>query len=103
MQEAMTDPVPTSPDNLNKEAVNAHWTLNEVGACLFLRGKAFEEVGDPAEALQTYQQLVETMSYAQCWDVEKGSFWKPAEEAQKRIKVLEAQGVVKKRGIEKPH
>ena len=43
------------------------------------------------------------MSYAQGWDAEKGLFWKPAEEAQKRIKVLAAQGVVKKRGIEKPH
>ena len=53
--------------------------------------------------LQAYQQLDETMSYAQGWDAEKGLFWKPAEEAQKRIKVLAAQGVVKKRGIEKPH
>ena len=41
-----------------------------------------------AEALAAYKQLVEKVSFAQCWDT-KGWFWKPAEGAKARIKALE--------------
>ncbi len=71
-----------------REEVAKKWALNDVGTCLFITGQALEKQEKPAEALAAYKQLVEKVSFAQCWDT-KGWFWKPAEGAKARIKALE--------------
>ncbi len=88
MQKVMTEPVPTSRDDLNKEAVTAKWALNYVGASYFVLSRAYEDLGKPAEALKAYQHLVKTLPFAHCWDP-KGYYWKPASVARKRIEGLE--------------
>ncbi len=90
MQGAMTKPVPTSRENLNKEAIIEKWALNHVGASYFIMGRAYAELGKKEEALQAYQHLVATFPFAHCWDP-KGYFWKPAMVAKKRIKELESK------------
>lgn len=91
MQKALKAPVPTGGNHgINRKAVQAQWALNEVGTCLFLQGKAYEKLENPDLALKSYRKLVNSFSYAQCWDT-GGWFWKPAKAAQKRITALEAK------------
>jgi tetratricopeptide (TPR) repeat protein len=90
MQEGMTKPVPTSRENLNKEAIIEKWALNYVGTSYFIMGRAYAELGKKEEALQAYQHLVVNFPFAHCWDP-KGYFWKPAVAAKKRIKELESK------------
>ena len=89
MQKAMTEPVPTSRDNRNREAVTEKWALNYVGTSYYIMGKAYEKLDKPAEALKAYQHLVETLPFAHSWD-SKGWYWKPAAAAENRITELEA-------------
>jgi hypothetical protein len=89
-QEGMTKPVPTSRENLNKEAIIEKWALNYVGTSYFIMGRAYAELGKKEEALQAYQHLVVNFPFAHCWDP-KGYFWKPAVAAKKRIKELESK------------
>ncbi|OGX06564.1 MAG: hypothetical protein A2Z88_00410 [Omnitrophica WOR_2 bacterium GWA2_47_8] len=58
-----------------------------MGTALYILGKAYEDAGKLEEAKKAYQQLVADFKFAQCWDP-GGWFWKPAEEAQTRLKTL---------------
>jgi tetratricopeptide (TPR) repeat protein len=78
----------TAPVTGEKEAVSKMWALNDVGTCLFIMGQALEKQDKGKDALAAYKQLVEKLSFAQCWDT-KGWFWKPADAAKGRIKALE--------------
>lgn len=84
MQDSLTEPVSAS----DKDAVFAKWALNDVGTCYFIKGQALEKQDKGAEATKAYKKLLETVSFAQCWDA-KGWFWKPADAATKQIKMLE--------------
>ena len=84
MQKELKEPVPDT----DKEAVLKKWALNEVGTCLFIMGQALEQQKKRPEALAAYQQLVEKLPFAQCWDPQ-GWFWKPADAAKDRVKALE--------------
>ncbi len=72
----------------SKEKVFSYWALNDVGTCLYIKGKAHEEAGDKENASAAYKRLVEEFKFAQCWDP-GGWFWKPAEDATKRLENLE--------------
>ena len=89
MQKAMTEPVPTSRGNRNREAVTEKWALNYVGTSYYIMGKAYEKLDKPAEALKAYQHLVETLPFAHYWDP-NGWYWKPGAAAENRITELEA-------------
>ena len=62
-------------------------SLNEVGACILLKGDALNKKGDKAGAMAAYQLLLKEYTYAQVWDP-KGWYWKPAEEARKKLVIL---------------
>ena len=70
------------------EEVPMLWALNDVGTCLFIEGRVFEEQKKRKEAVAAYEQLTSQLGYTQCWDPQ-GWFWKPAEAAAKKIKELE--------------
>lgn len=72
----------------DKDAVAKMWALNDVGTCLFIMGQALEKQDKSKDALAAYKKLVDSLSFAQCWDT-KGWFWKPADAAKGRIKALE--------------
>ena len=84
MQKSLTEPGPAS----DPDAIHSKWTLNDVGTSFFIIGQAFEKQSKPAEAIKAYKKLVDSVSFAQCWDPQ-GWFWKPADAARKQIKVIE--------------
>lgn len=84
MQKELKEPVPAD----DKDAVSSKWALNDVGTCYFILGQALEKQDKKAEAMAAYKQLLKKVAFAQCWDPQ-GWFWKPADAAKKRIKVLE--------------
>lgn len=84
-QKSLTEPVPVT----DKDKVFAMGLLNDVGTAYYIRGQVYEATGMPKEALAAYKYLADNLAFAQTWDP-KGWFWKPAEAAAKRVKVLEA-------------
>jgi len=87
-QASLSEPVPSA----DKEAVFSMWALNDVGAALFVRGQAAEKTGNAAGAKEDYTFLKESLPFAQCWDPQ-GWFWKPADAAAGRLKVLEYEAL----------
>ena len=75
--------------------------LNEVGASLLLKGDALSRKGDKVAAKVAYQTLLDQYTYAQVWDP-KGWFWKPAEEARKKLVLLQKETAPNLK-LAKPH
>ncbi|MCM2373106.1 tetratricopeptide repeat protein [Aporhodopirellula aestuarii] len=84
MQKELKEPMPAS----DKDAVLSKWALNDVGTCYFILGQSLEKLDKTDEAIKAYKQLLENVSFAQCWDPQ-GWFWKPADAAKKQVKMLE--------------
>ncbi|MDP2653672.1 MAG: tetratricopeptide repeat protein [Candidatus Omnitrophota bacterium] len=78
----------------SKETIFSYWALNDVGACLFIKGEAYKNAGKNDEAKKAYKELVDGYFYSQCWDPgpdpanAPGWFWKPAEAAQMKLDEL---------------
>ena len=81
MQASLKEPAP-------KDTASTMWALNDVGTCYFIQGKALDDQGDKKGAIAAYKTLVDSFSFAQCWDP-KGWFWKPADAARKRLTELQ--------------
>jgi len=75
--------------------------LNEVGVSLLLKGDALSRKGDKVAAKVAYQTLLNQYPYAQVWDP-KGWFWKPAEEARKKLVLLQKETAPNLK-VAKPH
>jgi tetratricopeptide (TPR) repeat protein len=80
-QAALTDFAPA-------EKANDYWALNDVGTCLFVKGKALAEQGKKDEAKKVFEDIAANYGYAQCWDP-GGFFWKVAEGAKDQILAME--------------
>ncbi|NNE09982.1 MAG: hypothetical protein HKN20_15585 [Gemmatimonadetes bacterium] len=78
---------PTDPP----ESVYKYKPLNEVGFVLYTKGTILLERGDKEGAAAAFQSLVDDYHYAQfqVWDKPE-EWWKPAEEAKKRLAELES-------------
>jgi tetratricopeptide (TPR) repeat protein len=72
-----------------KEQVFANWALNDVATALFIQGEAYRKANMIEEAKDAYNLLIEDYTFGQAWDP-KGWFWKPAEAAKEKIKMLES-------------
>ncbi len=68
--------------------IHSYWALNDVGTGLFIQGEGYRKAGMKEEAKAAFQKLADNYGFAQCWDP-KGWFWKPAEAAKERIKMIE--------------
>ena len=66
------------------------WALNDVGTCLHIKAKAYEELKMYPEATETYTTLASDFTYAQCWDL-KGWFWYPARGAEAKVKMYKSK------------
>jgi len=84
MQNALTDYAGGS-----REEVFSYWALNDIATAYFIQGEAYRKADMPEEALKAYNILIEKYTFGQCWD-SGGWFWKPAEAAQQKIKLMEA-------------
>ena len=72
----------------SKERIFSYFALNDVGTCLFIKGKAYQDAGEIEEAKKVYQELIDEFFYAQAWDTQ-GWFWKPAEAAKDELEKME--------------
>ena len=81
MQASLKAPAP-------KDSAATYWALNDVGTCYFIQGQALDKQGDKKGATAAYKTLVDSLSFAQCWDP-KGWFWAPADAARKRLTELQ--------------
>jgi len=72
----------------SKDKIFGYWALNDVGTSLFIRGEALRKAGSLEAAKDSYQKLVDSFYYAQCWDPQ-GWFWKPSEAAQAKLDELQ--------------
>ncbi len=72
----------------SNEKIFSYWALNDVGTCLFIKGEAYRNASRTDDAKKAYRDLIDSYSYAQCWDP-NGWFWKPAEAAQQKLDELE--------------
>ena len=75
-------PTGAVPDNV-KKAILARGVLNDVGTCLFIKGRSAESLGRRDVARLAYEGA-KKLNYARCWDP-KGWFWSPAEAAGDRL------------------
>lgn len=71
----------------SKEKIASYWALNDVGTAFFILGEAYRNAGKKEGAAQSYKQVIDEYSYAQCWDP-AGWYWKPAEAAQQKLMEL---------------
>ena len=65
-----------------------YWALNDVGTAYFIKGEAYVSEKRYKEAKQAFKTLIRRYRFAQCWDP-RGWFWKPAEEAKKKIEEVD--------------
>ncbi|MBN1521964.1 MAG: tetratricopeptide repeat protein [Candidatus Aureabacteria bacterium] len=71
------------------DEANNYWALNDVGACLFVKGKALKEQGKNDEAKKVFQSILDNYGYAQCWDPQ-GWFWKVADASKDELLGMES-------------
>jgi tetratricopeptide (TPR) repeat protein len=84
MQASLKDFVDPGKNLEKKEEVFKQWALNDVGTCLFIKGKALRDQGKKDEAKKVYEQVIKDYGFAQCWDP-KGWFWSLAQGAKDQI------------------
>lgn len=78
-----------------KEKIFSYWALNDIGTSYFIRGEAYKNAGNAAEAKKAYKTLIDDYFYAQCWDPQ-GWFWKPAEGAQQKLEEIDESATASK-------
>jgi hypothetical protein len=60
--------------------------LNDVAACHFLKGKAYEKLGRAVDAKKAYTEA-KKLTLGRVWDP-AGWFWSPAEGAGDRLEMM---------------
>lgn len=65
-----------------------YWALNDVATCMFIKGRALRWQGRRQEARETFNDIMNLYTYAQCWD-KKGWFWKVSRAAKDQIDCIE--------------
>ena len=70
--------------NPEQDEIFARGLLNDVGACLFIKGQAAEGLSRRAEAQAAYQ-AVARLTYARVYDP-AGFFWSPSEAGSARLR-----------------
>ena len=71
-----------------EKAATQHKTLNDVGTCLFIKGKALKAKGQPNEARKAFTKIINNYPHAQYWDADGEFYWKLAERAQAILEKL---------------
>jgi tetratricopeptide (TPR) repeat protein len=66
----------------------AFGALNNLAACYFIKGRAYEKQNNKNEAIKAYREA-EKLTYARIHDPSWGGFWSPSEAAKERRLLLE--------------
>lgn len=70
-------------DEATKQRIFENGPLNDVAACLYIKGRSAEAIGDKPVAIKAYRSLAK-LTQGRCWDPQ-GWFWSPAEQAAARL------------------
>ncbi|HNV23461.1 MAG TPA: tetratricopeptide repeat protein, partial [Candidatus Omnitrophota bacterium] len=90
MQNELKDYVVFDPnDPATKEKVFSYWALNDVATALYIQGEGYLKNNMKEEAKEVYRKVVENYTFGQAWDLQ-GWFWKPAEAAKDKLKILDS-------------
>jgi hypothetical protein len=71
----------------HKAQIHSNGLLNDVGTCLFIRGRSLEKLDNKSTARKAYE-TAKGYTYARTWDVDAQLFWSPAEAAADRLEIL---------------
>ena len=74
------------------DAAKQFVNLNEVGTCIWLKGEALRQKGDPTVAMVAYRTVIAHYEFAQSWD-KNGWWWQPADAARKQLARFKAAGI----------
>jgi hypothetical protein len=106
MQKALEKTKPTLPEEgqvsaEDRDRIFKNWAVNDVSACLFIKGRSLEYLvrasSAPREDAQARQRLesareayrlASELSYGRCWDPDNKWFWNPPLDAASRLKKL---------------
>ncbi len=82
------------------DAAKQFSNLNEVGTCVWLKGEALRQKGDPTAAMVAYKAVIAHYEFAQSWD-NKGWWWQPAAAARKQLAKFKVAGINVSANLEK--
>jgi tetratricopeptide (TPR) repeat protein len=71
----------------DKLRIDKNGPLNDVGTCLFIKGRSLQKLGRKAEAKAAYEAAGK-YTYSRCWDPAKGLYWSPAEGASDWLDII---------------
>jgi len=82
-----TSAVPTDGKNAGvvKEFNGKYWALDDVATAWFLRGEALMKLGKTADAITSYQAVLNKYACAYAWDPKNFWFWNVANAAKQKI------------------
>jgi len=90
MEEELKDYVAYDPnDPATKDKVFSYWALNDVATALYVQGEGYRKNNMKDEAKAVYIKVIESYTFGQAWDLQ-GWFWKPAEAAKDKLKILDS-------------
>ena len=75
---------------LEKNRIFEQGLINDVAACHYVKGRAFEKLQETDAAIAAYEETVK-FTHAAVWDPRGKFFWSPAEDAESRLKALRAK------------
>ncbi|MBF0522143.1 MAG: tetratricopeptide repeat protein [Candidatus Omnitrophica bacterium] len=79
----------TVGDDASKDKVFSYWALNDVATAYYIQGQAYQQADKKDEAKKAYTTVIEKYTFGQCWDTQ-GWFWKPAEAAKDKVKIMDS-------------
>ena len=83
MQKSLSD-YPVGDQN-----IFSYWALNDVATCLYIKGEALRRVKRMDEAKESFNHIINEFSYAQTYDVNKKTFWRPIDGAHDSIFMID--------------
>ncbi len=71
------------------EKIFSYWALNDVATCLYIKGEALRRVKRMDEAKESFNIIINELSYAQTYEPKNKTFWKPADGARDSIFMID--------------
>ena len=75
------------------EARNS-WALNDVGTCLFIKGKSLYETGKFQRSHDVFKKISDLFSFSQCFDYANRTFWLPSDKAKNNIQLIASKNKI---------
>lgn len=74
----------------DNQKIFSYWALNDVATSLYIQGEAYRQAGKNDKAKEAFEKLSREFTFGQAWDPSQKLFWKPAEAANDKLKMMES-------------